>query len=124
VSLTVLVVDDHPGFRHQARLMLEEAGYSVVGEAIDAASAIGSVRRLQPQVVLLDVQLPDGDGFSVATALGTDPHPPTVVLISGRDRSDYEERIARCGARAFIAKADLTVETLRLALAGDDPDVG
>jgi DNA-binding NarL/FixJ family response regulator len=121
VTVRVLVVDDHHGFRHQARLLMEEAGYDVVGEAGDAASAIGEARRLRPDVVLLDIQLPDSNGFDVAATLTSDDTSPVVVLVSGRDRADYAGRIAHCGARGFIAKADLSPETLHLVLA---PGVG
>lgn len=120
VTVSFLVVDDHDGFRHQARLLLEEAGYEVVGEAGDAASAVGEARRLHPDVVLLDVQLPDQDGFAVAEALAGDRTPPAVVLVSGREAGDYAGRIAKCGARGFIAKADLSPESLLRVLTSDD----
>jgi DNA-binding NarL/FixJ family response regulator len=120
VTVSVLVVDDHDGFRHQARLLLEEAGYEVVGEAGDAASAVGEARRLHPDVVLLDVQLPDRDGFAVAEALAGDDMAPAVVLVSGREAGDYAGRIASCGARGFIAKAELSPESLLQVLTGDE----
>ena len=62
---TILIVDDHPSFRASARVVLESDGFSVVGEAADGASALEECCRLRPQVVLLDVQLPDIDGFDV-----------------------------------------------------------
>lgn len=116
VGMRVLVVDDHPGFRRQARLVLEEAGFEVVGEAPDAATAIGAARRLRPDIVLLDIGLPDHDGFFVAEVLTADPAPPAVVLISGREVGDYGPRVAACGARAFLAKVDLSPESLRTSL--------
>jgi DNA-binding NarL/FixJ family response regulator len=119
VTLTVLVVDDHSGFRHEARLLLEDAGYDVVGEAVDATSAITAARRLSPDVVLLDVQLPGDDGFAVARVLTAAVDPPAVGLTSGRDRSDYSTRLDECGAVGFVPKADLTAERFRRALAGD-----
>src|SRR5919199_783600 len=63
---TVLVVDDHPTFRATARALLEAEGFDVIGEAEDGASALAEIDRLQPEIVLLDVQLPDIDGFEVA----------------------------------------------------------
>lgn len=118
--MSVLVVDDHAGFRRQTRLLLEEAGYDVVGEAADAAAAVASARRLRPDIVLLDVQLPDDDGFSVAWTLALDEAPPAVVLVSGRDRADYAERITICPVRGFIAKIELTAEALRDILADEE----
>src|SRR5947209_7863777 len=88
VAKTVLIVDDHPSFRASARRMLETDGYDVVGEAADGASAIDAVRELRPDVVLLDIRLPDLDGFQIAERLAGNATPPAIVLISSRDRSD------------------------------------
>jgi len=112
----VLVVDDHPGFRVLARRLLEDAGYTVVGEASTGAEAVHQVEQLKPDVVLLDIQLPDLDGFGVATLLNSRPAPPTIVLISSRDIVDYEPRMNECGAIGFIAKADLSRLSLRTLL--------
>lgn len=107
VVKTVLIVDDHGPFRTVARDLLEGAGYLVTGEAADAAEAIAAVAAEAPDAVLLDVQLPDRDGFSVATAL-TAAGGPAVVLISAREAEDYGGRIEACGARGFIAKSKLS----------------
>jgi DNA-binding NarL/FixJ family response regulator len=103
----VLIVDDHEPFRAVARQLLEAAGYVVSGEAADGAGALAAVAAEAPDAVLLDVQLPDRDGFSVATALTADGG-PVVVLVSSRDAEDYGRRIAACGARGFIAKGRLS----------------
>lgn len=116
VARTVLVVDDHPAFRATARMLLEAAGWDVTGEAEDVAGALEAIERLRPQVVLLDVQLPDGDGFDVLAALAGSAG-PDVVLVSSRDRCDYGDRIQESGARGFIAKAELTGEALEAVLA-------
>jgi DNA-binding NarL/FixJ family response regulator len=108
VSSTVLIVDDHQSFRDLARRMLERAGYDVVGEAEDGAGALEAVSRLRPSVVLLDVQLPDIDGFAVSERLAALAQPPTIVLVSSRDASAYRRRLAGSPARGFIAKGDLT----------------
>ena len=65
---TVLIVDDHDSFRESARALLEAEGFTVVGDATDGAAAVAAVARLRPDVVLLDIQLPDADGFAVATS--------------------------------------------------------
>jgi DNA-binding NarL/FixJ family response regulator len=108
VPQTVLIVDDHPSFRASARAILEADGFEVIGEAADAASAIEAAHELGPQIVLLDVQLPDADGFSVAAALRRNGGSPAIVLVSSRDASDYGGLIAESGARGFIAKAELS----------------
>jgi DNA-binding NarL/FixJ family response regulator len=108
VPATVLIVDDHEGFRSRARALLEAAGYRVVGEAADAAAAIAETRRLEPDVLLLDVQLPDADGFSVAQELAAAPGAPRVVLISTREASDYGSRLERAQTSGFIHKPELT----------------
>ncbi len=116
VKTSVLIVDDHAGFRSRARAVLEADGYEVVGEAADGASALSSSRDLRPDVILLDVQLPDFDGFEVLRRLTSDGHAPAVVLTSSRDAADYGRRIAASGARGFIPKADLSGPTLRVLL--------
>ena len=110
---TVLVVDDHPSFRAAARLLLEAHGYTVVGEAATGAAALRGVEELRPDVVLLDVNLPDLDGFAVAERVTRNGGGPAVVLCSSRDEDDYGELIARSGARGFVAKAELSGAAVR-----------
>jgi len=112
VSRTVLVVDDHHGFRARARLLLEAEGYEVVGEAADGATALAEAARLDPDIVLLDVALPDLDGFEVAASLRTGGERPAVVLTSSRDWSDSAELIAGSGARGFVPKDQLSGATV------------
>ncbi|HEY6745633.1 MAG TPA: response regulator transcription factor [Mycobacteriales bacterium] len=114
--LRVLIVDDHDGFREAAGRVLAAAGFDVIAGAVDGAGGLRLARQLRPDVVLLDVQLPDTDGFAVARALGRDPAPPAVVLVSSRSRADYGRLIERSGVRGFIAKAELSGDLLRAAL--------
>jgi CheY-like chemotaxis protein len=103
----VLIVDDYEPFRAVARELLEAAGFVVSGEAADAAEALAAVVAEQPDAVLLDVQLPDRDGFSLATAI-TANGGPVVVLVSSREAEDYGPRVAASGASGFIAKRKLS----------------
>jgi DNA-binding NarL/FixJ family response regulator len=112
----VLIVDDHALFRDVARRTLEASGFEVVGEAADAAGALRLAREVHPDVVLLDVQLPDADGFHVARELSRAARPPAVVLVSNRSRSDYGGLVGRSPAHAFVEKADLTGPLLWQAL--------
>jgi DNA-binding NarL/FixJ family response regulator len=114
---SVLIVDDHPSFRAAARLMLERAGYDIVGESGDAASALAAAHRLRPAVVLLDVGLPDRDGFDVAEELCRGDAPPQVVLVSARGAAPYRRRLETSPARGFIAKRDLSPATFRSLVA-------
>ena len=105
---TVLIVDDHAEFRESASELLVAEGFDVIGAADDAARAVELALRLRPQVVLLDVQLPDRDGFAVAARLAREAQPPQVVLISSREAAAYGRRVADAPVRGFIAKRDLT----------------
>lgn len=112
----VLIVDDHAEFRELARRVLEQGGFVVVGEAVDGGATTAAVAEMRPDVVLLDVQLPDVDGFAVAEALAAGNHPPIVVLTSSRDASDFGSRIARSGVRGFIPKSRLSATALHEVL--------
>jgi DNA-binding NarL/FixJ family response regulator len=112
---TVLIVDDHAGFRHAARALLEAEGFSVVGESATGGQGIADAEALRPDLVLLDVGLPDVNGIEVAGRL-TRPGGPAVVLTSSRDATDFPPHFEHCGARGFIAKAELSGPAL-LALA-------
>ncbi len=108
----MLIVDDHAGFRSFARALLEAEGYDVVGEAEDGQSALLAAATLRPEVVLLDVVLPDIDGFLVCAALSEDADGPAIVMTSSRGVSSYRRRLARSSARGFIAKSDLSGPSL------------
>jgi DNA-binding NarL/FixJ family response regulator len=101
----VVVVDDHPTFRHAARMLLVARGYDVVGEACCAASALDAVERHAPHAVLLDVHLGDDDGFEICTLLMR-ARPELAVLLVSADEQD-SERITRCGACGFVRKPRL-----------------
>jgi DNA-binding NarL/FixJ family response regulator len=117
MATTALIVDDHAAFRSFARLLLESEGFDVVGEAGDGASAVSAVHTLRPQVVLLDVQLPDALGFDVARKLLVNDPATSVVLVSSRDAADYGDQIESSGALGFIPKAELSGAALRDLLA-------
>jgi DNA-binding NarL/FixJ family response regulator len=108
VGRSLLIVDDHAGFRSFARALFESEGYDVVGEAPDGESALAAARRLQPEIVLLDVNLPDLDGFSVCDRLTEGGGGPAIVMTSSRDISSYRRRLELSRARGFIAKIDLS----------------
>jgi CheY-like chemotaxis protein len=114
--VSVLIVDDHPSFRATARELLESEGCAVVGEAVDGHAAIAAAQRLQPDLVLLDVQLPDLDGFEVAARLAALNLRSAVVLTSSRAEADFGPLVARSGARAFVPKAELSGQALAALL--------
>ena len=115
---SVLIVDDHADFRSWARDLLEMQGYAVVGEAEDGGSAIAAVRALRPEVVLLDIRLPDIDGFEVTRRLSGVGSDVAVVLVSSRDAGDFGGQLAASGADGFITKAELSAAALEAVLAG------
>ena len=110
--MSVLIVDDHAGFRRQARGLLEGEGYRVVGEAADCASALEAVRSLEPELALVDIHLPDGNGVELSSRFRELDTPPAVVLISSRDSSEIESCVAECGARGFVAKSELSRDSI------------
>ena len=110
VGGTVLIVDDQPAFRRLARALLELDGFVVVGEAGAAGEALEAARRLGPDVVLLDVRLPDGSGVDLARLMRSWPAPPAVVLVS---TADYALAADECGAHGFIPKGELSGPVLR-----------
>jgi DNA-binding NarL/FixJ family response regulator len=112
MAVTVVIVDDHAGFRRAARAVLESDGFVILGEAWDARSGYDLVASVRPDVALLDIGLPDEDGFELTDRLLERADPPIVVLISGRDRPIFQDRLDRSGARGFIAKRELTGATL------------
>jgi DNA-binding NarL/FixJ family response regulator len=108
VRKSVLIVDDHPSFRSAARLLLEHEGFDVIGEAADGASGLAASAELAPDVVLLDISLPDVDGFDVASRLCLDHAAPKVVLTSSRDPREFGPLVMRSGAQGFIPKGELS----------------
>lgn len=110
---SILIIDDNPGFRLQARAMLEADGFDVVGEAEDGTSGLAAARAVRPHLVLLDIGLPDIEGFEVAQALAVDGPPPYVVLTSSREASEYGPRLASSRVLGFVAKDELTGAAIR-----------
>lgn len=117
VAARLLIVDDHPGFRAMARALLESSGFDIVGEAAGAVEALSLAASLRPDAVLLDISLPDGDGFDVCERLHEDPNPPAVVLTSTRGAAEYTDRLNTTRARGFIPKAGLTAASLAALVA-------
>jgi DNA-binding NarL/FixJ family response regulator len=113
---TVLIVDDHAAFRAAARALLEAGGFVVVGEAADGYSALRSAAELRPEIVLLDVQLPDLDGFAVAERLTKDTGSASIVLTSSRSISSFRRRLDANPDWSFVSKSELSEETLASAL--------
>jgi DNA-binding NarL/FixJ family response regulator len=115
--MSVLIVDDHPSFRASARRLLEAEGFEVVGEAGDGHAAIAAAEQLKPDLVLLDVQLPDLNGFEVAERLAALKLPLAVVLTSSRNPAEYGQLGADTAVRGFVPKADLSGAVLTALLA-------
>jgi DNA-binding NarL/FixJ family response regulator len=118
VERSVLLVDDHAGFRAEARAMLEEDDYAVIGEAATSAAALTEATRLQPDVVLLDVGLPDGSGLDIIGPIRSAAPGTIVILISSRTASDFGDRLTLSAADGFLDKSALTPTALRDLLGG------
>jgi DNA-binding NarL/FixJ family response regulator len=116
VPASILIIDDHQGFRACARRMLEREGYSVVAEAGDAAEGLRRARELRPRLALVDVCLPDLDGLELAAKLRELDEPPVVVLTSGRDCSELQPLAADSGACGVVPKEQLSREAIEALL--------
>jgi DNA-binding NarL/FixJ family response regulator len=114
---TILIVDDHSAFRSRARRLLEAEGYAIVGEAEDGATALAAALELAPDLVLLDVCLPDTTGFAVARQLAGNRRAPAIVLTSTHDETDFGELARRSDALGFLPKAELSGAALQALLA-------
>ena len=113
VAHTVVIVDDHPSFRASARAILEASEFEIVAEASDGAAALAAVAEHCPDVVLLDVQLPDMTGFEICDLLDEESgRLPAIVLTSSRDQADYGDLVESSCARGFLPKAELSGEAL------------
>jgi CheY-like chemotaxis protein len=107
MAIRLLIVDDDPAFRRTATALLRLRGFEVVGEAGDGATAVAVLERLQADGVLLDVHLPDIDGFELARRL------TARVLLTSSDAGAADQALAeRCGAVGFVPKTDLAVTDL------------
>jgi DNA-binding NarL/FixJ family response regulator len=118
---TVVIVDDHPSFRSSARMLLESDGFEVIGEAATGEEGVEAALELRPDLVLLDVNLPDIDGFEVATRITADPQPPAVILTSSRDSSDFGPLVEKSGALGFVPKSELSGAALENVLTAPAP---
>jgi DNA-binding NarL/FixJ family response regulator len=108
----ILIVDDDQRFRAIARALLQAEGFDVVGEADHGEAGLAAARELGPEIVLLDIHLPDIDGIEVARRLTAQEGCPAVVLTSTRDASDYGPELTRSGARGFVPKDELSAERI------------
>src|SRR6266545_1532414 len=113
----VLIIDDNPDFRTAARQLLERHGFAVVAEAETGVSGIEWAQEHRPDLVLLDVQLPDIDGFEVAERLSQLEVPVDVILTSSLDGSDFGSLVADSSALGFVPKAELSASAIEALLA-------
>jgi DNA-binding NarL/FixJ family response regulator len=110
---TILIIDDDPRFRTQASELLEADGFTVIGQAADGASGLEAAASLRPDFVLVDIGLPDVEGFVVARDLAVDGPPPLVVLTSSRDARAYGRRLATTDCLGFIPKEQVSGAAIR-----------
>ena len=108
-----MIVDDYGGFRAAARKLLEAGDYRVVGEAEDGESAVAAVEELRPDVVLLDVLLPDTNGFEIADRFAAQAR---VVLVSSRERGAFRRQLEESSACGFVYKGDFSLRALDAVL--------
>jgi CheY-like chemotaxis protein len=115
----VLVVDDHVSYRRLMVRLLRTSGFEVIGDVGNGRDAVEMVLAKTPDVVLLDILLPDFDGFEVARRLVVSPVPPLIVFISSRQRDEFGTLADGGTIRGFLSKDEFTVERLNGLLAGE-----
>jgi two-component system chemotaxis response regulator CheY len=104
---SVLIVDDDEGFCRVAAELLADHGYRVLGCAASAAEAVTQCEALEPDAVLLDIRLPDGNGVELAGTLQARPDPPSILLTSSDRKAVLPEQVRESGACGFVAKTEL-----------------
>ena len=112
----VLIVDDHRAFRAAARQLLERGGFVVVAEAGDGLEGLQAAAEHTPDLALIDVQLPDLDGFEVAERLRAFEPAPQVILTSSLDGSDFGSLVAGSRVLGFVPKSELAVSSIEALL--------
>jgi DNA-binding NarL/FixJ family response regulator len=121
--IRVLIVDDQQLLRAGFRVILgSEPGIEVVGEAGDGQAALEQVRVTRPDVVLMDIRMPEMDGLTATERLMTEPDPPRVVVLTTFDQNEYVVRALRAGAYGFLLKDAPTsrlIAAVRAAAIGD-----
>lgn len=118
VDVRVLVVDDQEPFRDAATAVIEATGgFILVASVTDGAAAIAAIEEHRPDLVLMDVHLPDMDGLEATRRITTAGDAPLVVLVSTYAFGDLGEDALACGAGAYIAKVDFDSDSLRGAWA-------
>jgi DNA-binding NarL/FixJ family response regulator len=120
MQISVIIVDDDPTFRLLARRLLTEAGLLVAGEAENVAEGLSVAQELKPDAALVDVGLPDGDGFGLARQLTALPWRPRVVLTSVESDLGSDGAVRSAGAEAFVHKGDLPNAPLARLLGGEN----
>jgi DNA-binding NarL/FixJ family response regulator len=121
-TVRVLIVDDQLPFRDASRMVVEMTnGFEVAGEADNGEHAIALVEELNPDLVLMDVQMPGIDGIETTRRITSTPNPPIVVVMSTHESGDYVEVALAAGAVGFVPKSQFGLDTLdeMWALAGD-----
>ena len=114
----IVIIDDDPAFLARVRLLLEAEGFVVVGEALSGLAGVAAATDVAHDIVLVDVNLPDIDGFEVVERLAREEGAPPVVLTSIRSAHDFGNLVERSRARGFITKADITGDALIAFLEG------
>jgi DNA-binding NarL/FixJ family response regulator len=112
MPVRVLIVDDDAAFRESISAVLVERGYDVVGEAGSVAEARARISEVEPDALLLDINLPDGNGIALAGELPGTDRVPRVLLTSTDAGAATPRLIERSGAAGFIVKSDLMATDL------------
>lgn len=103
---SIIVVDDHPAIRMAVKFMVMEKGHTILGDYDNGVDALQQIRNLKPDVVILDINIPQIDGFDVLKRINELDYKPKIIVLSSHDSEHVKVRCIQLGVHAFLSKVE------------------